>query len=105
MFFQSELKFHGGDLSATLCSMKEYLHHTTLTSVLNDNFPGFIARHFPKLEELKDRFNEQRKIAWVFNMIHMIIMAFFDIINDFAVMLIILFGIGGPGSLYDFPTK
>ena len=103
--YQLERKFHNGHVAEIRNCLKNTLDLNNCKIVLEDAFPGIIRRHFQFIEKITDKMDSIGWIYWLILKIKNIGGFYIDLCKDTFLMLTILFLIGGPASLYYFPTK
>ena len=103
--YKLESRFHQGDVALTRLCLKNTLDWSNAKILIDDTFPGFVRRKVEWLEIILDKLEKWRWSYWLLNKINTICSIYIDICKDTFIMVCILIIIGGPTSLYYFPTK
>ena len=103
--YKLESSFHRGNVAATRLCLKNTLDWSNAKILIEDAFPGCLRRNMECLEIILDMLYRWGWSYWILNKVKTISSIYVDIIKDSFIMVSILIIIGGPTSLYYFPTK
>ena len=99
------MEFHNGHIGEVRCCIKNTFDLSNSKILLEDAFPGLIRRKLECLENLRDKLHKAGLSYWLFNTVKNVSSIYIDMTKDILLMFTILIIIGGPTSLYYFPTK
>ena len=103
--FQLELSFHGGNKAETYLCIKNNIELSNSKVLIEDAFPGFLRRNFPKIEDLLDWLEANSLIYWLLNKVKNIANIYLDICKDTFFLVTVIAIVGGLSSVVDFPTS
>ena len=103
LFYKRELNYHGGNLAEARNSMRSYLEPAVVKIVIGDVEPGITRRFCPGLERLLEKLDQKSWAYWMFRRIRIVFTTNLDFLKDVFLMIVILFAIGGPLALRNFP--
>ena len=98
-------KFHNGNIAKTRLYIKNTIDWSNAKILLDDAFPGIVRRNMEWLENALETLDKRKFSYWLFNKVKTICNIYIDICKDTFLMVSILVIIGGPTSLFLFPTK
>ena len=104
-YYKLELTANGGDVSKTICCMKNYLDPAIFKTVVEDIKPGLVRRCFPWIETFLEKLDEKKWIRWLFRKVKQIATIYVDLSKDSLLVFSIILAVGGIPSLLVFPTK
>ena len=99
------LKRHNGNVSETALYIKETIDPENANVLLKDAFPGIIRRYFSRFEDFQELLGKKKTSYWLMHKAKNIASVYMDICKDTYLMFVILFLIGGPTALIDFPSN
>ena len=102
-FYDNEMAFHAGDVAAARCCMKNSLHLYVFNFVNGEKFAGYLADHH-LAEKARQSLDQLNWVLWTIKKVKHIFSAYFDILTDVSVLLILLATVGFK-SLWNYPTK
>ena len=73
--------------------------------LIEDAFPGFVRKNLEFIENIMEALHRQKLSYWILNKVNTIFNIYMDICKDTIFLITIIFIIGGPTSLYYFPTR
>ena len=103
--YDLESKFHGDNISEIKLCLKNTLEWSNAKILIEDAFPGFVRRNLEFIENIFESLDKQNLSYWILNKVKTIFNIYLDICKDSSLMITIMYIIGGPTSLYYFPTK
>ena len=103
--YELELKIHEGNIAETRLCLKKTLDWSNAKILMEAAFPGFLFKHFKFIDNFLEKIDKLKLSYWIFNKVKTIFNIYLDICKDTILTVTILFVIGGPTSLYYFPTK
>merc|ERR1719232_2214460 len=103
--YKNVSKFHKGNVAKTRLYIKNTLDWSNAKILLEDAFPGIVRRNMEWLENALETLDKWKFSYWLFNKVKTICNIYIDICKDTFLMVSILVIIGGPTSLFLFPTK
>merc|ERR1719232_1932275 len=103
--YKNVSKFHKGNVAKTRLYIKNTLDWSNAKILLEDAFPGIVRRNMEWLENALETLDKWKFDYWLFNKVKTIFNIYIDICKDTFLMVSILVIIGGPTSLFLFPTK
>ena len=102
-FYDNEMAFHAGDVAAARCCMKNSLHLYVFNFVNGEKYPGYLSDHY-LAEKIRKSLEQLNWVLWTIKKVKLIVSAYFDILTDISVLLILL-GTVGLKSLWNYPAK
>ena len=96
---------HNGKVADVKLYIKNNLDLPNAKTLLEDTFPGIVRRKLECIEKLTDKIDKTGWSFWIFRKVKNIASIYVDMSKDMLLMVTILIIIGGPTSLYYFPTK
>merc|ERR1719438_332394 len=103
--YKNVSKFHKGNVAKTRLYIKNTLDLSNAKILLEDAFPGIVRRNMEWLENALETLDKWKLLYWLFIKVKTICNIYIDICKDTFLMVSILVIIGGPTSLFLFPTK
>ena len=102
-FYENEVAFHAGDVAAARCCMKNSLHLYVFNFVIEETFPGCLSDNH-LVDKARKSMNQPSWLLWTITQVRIIFSAYFDILTDVSVLIIILATVGFK-SLWNYPAK
>ena len=103
--YDIESKIHRGNVAEIRLCLKNNLDWSNAKIVIEDAFPGILRKRLEFIENILEMLDKQNFFYWIFHKVNSIFSIYLDIFKDSIFVITILFLIGGPTSLYYFPTK
>ena len=103
--YDLESKVHGGSIAEIRLCLKNTLEWSNAKILIEDAFPGFVRKNLEFVENFLERLDKQNLSYWILNKVKTIFNIYLDICKDTILVITIIFIIGGPTSLYYFPTR
>merc|ERR1719232_1903116 len=103
--YKNVSKIHKGNVAKTRLYIKNTLDWSNAKILLDDAIPGCLRRNMEWLEDFLETLDKKKFFYWLFNKVKTISSIYIDICKDTFLMVSILVIIGGPTSLFLFPTK
>ena len=103
--YKLESRYHRGNVAETRLCLKNTLDWSNAKILIDDAFPGCLRRNMEWLEIVLDTLDKWGWSYWILNKVKTISSIYIDLFKDTFIMTSIFIIIGGPTSLYFFPTK